>query len=171
MSDITIRPITETDLEAYREMRLEALRLYPQAFGSDYQESAERGMDTWVSRIRMTTEGKQRMLVAEHEGELIGMIVVAPFEGVKMKHAAGLYSVYVRPGWHGRGVSDRLMEEGIRWASEQGIRLLKLGVATNNVPAIRCYQRAGFVVYGIDPEVIQVDGRLIDEFLMVRRIS
>jgi RimJ/RimL family protein N-acetyltransferase len=48
--------------------------------------------------------------------------------------------------------------------------VVKLGVITTNTPAIRCYARCGFTVYGIDPKVIYYDGVFYDELLMARPI-
>ena len=43
-----------------------------------------------------------------------------------------------------------------------------LGVAADNLPALRLYRQAGFELYGTDPRFMKVDGRYIDEHLMVR---
>src|SRR5689334_2437393 len=39
---ITIRALTSADVEAYRAIRLEALRLEPEAYASSYQEESSR---------------------------------------------------------------------------------------------------------------------------------
>ena len=55
-------------------------------------------------------------------------------------------------------------------ARQLGLRQAKLAVATGNTPAIRCYIRHGFTVYGVDPEAIGYGGQFYDELLMVRRL-
>ena len=40
----------------------------------------------------------------------------------------------------------------------------------SNAPAIRCYQRCGFIVYGLSPEEIRVGEAYHDELLMFRRV-
>ena len=42
------------------------------------------------------------------------------------------------------------------------------GVAVGNTPAIRLYQKAGFEIYGTEPRALFVNGRYIDEHMMVR---
>jgi RimJ/RimL family protein N-acetyltransferase len=44
-------------------------------------------------------------------------------------------------------------------------------VVTTNAPAIRCYARHGFTVYGVEPEVIFANGVYYDELLMLRRLA
>ena len=56
------------------------------------------------------------------------------------------------------------------YARELGLRLVRLGVVTTNASAIRLYQRCGFTVYGVEPEVLYVNGIYYDELLMARRI-
>jgi RimJ/RimL family protein N-acetyltransferase len=48
------------------------------------------------------------------------------------------------------------------------VKQLHLGVASHNEPALRLYQKAGFVIYGTDPRFQFVNGRYVDEHLMVR---
>jgi L-amino acid N-acyltransferase YncA len=79
-----------------------------------------------------------------------------------------VWGVYVRAAWRGRRVADRLIEACIEWARPHGVRVAKLAVITSNAAAIRCYLRCGFSVYGVEPQVIHVDGVYHDELLMVR---
>src|SRR3712207_8126544 len=44
----------------------------------------------------------------------------------------------------------------ISWCAAAEVRLVRLAVATGNVPAIRCYLRCGFQVCGVQPEAIRL---------------
>ena len=52
-----------------------------------------------------------------------------------------------------------------------GVRILRLSVTTSNVWAIRCYERCGFIAYGIQPEVIRVGPQYHDELMMWPRTT
>jgi RimJ/RimL family protein N-acetyltransferase len=39
------------------------------------------------------------------------------------------------------------------------------------VAAIRCYNRCGFTVYGVEPQAIRHDGVMYDELLMARQAA
>jgi ribosomal protein S18 acetylase RimI-like enzyme len=168
---VRIRPTCEQDALAYREMRLEALRLHPEVFGADLAENLTRPPERWQTVVRDGAGSEKSILfVAEADGELVGMIGIRRFDGVKMEHSAMIWGVYVRPEWRGVGIIDALLAACIGWAAAHTVRLVKLSVVTTNVPAIRSYARAGFSIYGLEPDVIVVDSTYYDELLMVRRL-
>jgi RimJ/RimL family protein N-acetyltransferase len=99
------------------------------------------------------------------------MAGIARDEAVKMRHNAMIWGMYVRPAWRGARLAGALIDACLAWAGRQRLRVVKLAVVTTNAPAIRCYLRCGFSVYGVDAEVIHHNGVYYDELLMARRIS
>ncbi len=169
---VTIRPISPEEVAGFRELRLEALRAHPEAFGSDYTENLAFPQEFWVERVRLGSEARTGMIyVAAVEGTLIGMSGIRRSDGVKMRHGGMIWGVYVRQAWRGMQVSAALIEACIGWAEGQALRSVKLSVVVTNAAAIRTYTRHGFTVYGVEPEVILSDGVYYDELLMVRRID
>lgn len=57
---------------------------------------------------------------------------------------ARLYSLVVHPQHHGRGIARALLETVERAAATRGCHRLSLEVRTDNAPALRLYQKAGF---------------------------
>ncbi|HSJ54541.1 MAG TPA: GNAT family N-acetyltransferase [Anaerolineae bacterium] len=168
---VVIRAGMEEDAPAYRALRLEALRDHPDAFSSDYETFLVKPMSYWVERLRFDRpDNAVMMFFAAEDGELIGMCGVAYERARKTRHSAYLVSMYVRPDWRGLGIADGLITACVNWAQAHGITILKLGVAATNVPAIRCYARYGFHVYGIDPQAIYHENVFYDELLMTRTI-
>ena len=169
---VSIRPTREEDAAAFRELRLEALRGHPEAFGADYAEALARPIEFWQERVR-SGAGNDRGVtyVAEAGGALVAMTGLFRGDGPKMRHSATIWGVYVAPDWRGLGIADALIEACIGRAGQLGLRLVKLNVVTTNAAAIRCYVRCGFRVFGVEPEVIFCDGTYYDELLMVRRIE
>jgi RimJ/RimL family protein N-acetyltransferase len=164
----TIRTTHENDMRAYRELRLEALKNYPTAFGMDYETSAAQPESYWLERIRASDD--RVAFVAEAGGQFVGTAGIFRESNIKERHASHIWGVYVRPAWRGAGIADALIETCISWAQARELRLVKLAVTTTNTAAIRCYLRHGFSVYGVEPEAIQWDGVYYDELLMVRRL-
>ena len=168
---VTIRPGTEEDAPAYRDLRLEALHNHPEAFSSDYETSLAKPMSYWTERLRFDKPGDGAMLYfAVHGEQLIGMCGITHTDSPKLKHSAYIVSMYVRPDWRGLRIAEELINTCLDWGRAQGIKIVKLGVTTTNSPAILCYVRCAFHVYGIEPHALCLDGVSYDELLMVRAI-
>jgi RimJ/RimL family protein N-acetyltransferase len=168
---VTIRPGTEEDAPAYRELRLEALRNHPEAFSSDYETALAKPMSFWTQRLRFNDpDNGATLYFAAHDGLLIGMCGITHTDAPKQKHSAYIVSMYVRPEWRGLRIAEELITTCLDWGRAQGIKIVKLGVTTTNTPAIRCYERCGFQVYGTEPQAIYHDGAFYDELLMARMV-
>jgi ribosomal protein S18 acetylase RimI-like enzyme len=167
-----IRPVRLDDAEAYRALRLKALREHPEAFGADYALNRARPIEYWVGMMAQAqTDNTRATFVAEHEGKLAGMMVIVRGDSPKTAHNANIYSVYVDPSARGHGLGDGLMRACLEWAERQAVRLLKLSVVASNASALKLYLRHGFVVYGVEPEALLVEGRYHDELLLVLRLQ
>jgi RimJ/RimL family protein N-acetyltransferase len=164
---VIIRPGREEDAADYRELRLEALRSHPEAFSADYRTSEAHPPVFWQERLRSTGVEKE-MVFAEHDDVLVGMCGIFRGESAKTRHSATLVSVYVCPVWRGQGIAEGMIGACLDWARAHDVTVVKLGVASDNAPAIRCYSRCGFREYGVEPQAIQVDGVMHEELLMFR---
>jgi RimJ/RimL family protein N-acetyltransferase len=151
------------DAEAYREIRLEALASAPAAFGGSYASTAARTMADWIEMIEKST----LFAAIAADGTWAGTAGFFRHEGEKTQHRGTLFGMYVRPTFRGTGCSSALIETVLDHARSQVIQV-HLSVAADNDAAIKAYQRAGFTTYGTDPRGLHVDGRYIDEHLMVR---
>ena len=140
---MTIRRLTIEDVDAYRQVRLAALREAPGAFGSTYEgESALTAAD-WV--LRLANE-KRAVFVAEDDGEVVGLAAGAPDEDDP--GAGFLLSMWVDPRARGRGHGDALVQTVVRWLEATGLELVRLHVTEGNDPAAELYRRNGFVPSG-----------------------
>ena len=167
--NVVIRQGQESDAQAYRELRLEALRNHPEAFSADYAINEQRPMTFWTERMRSL--GDENMtFFAVHENGLIGTCGIFRGDSPKTRHSAFIVGVYVKSEWRGLRIADELISTCIEWAREHEIKILKLGVAASNTPAIRCYTRCGFTVYGVEPQAIYTNGTMYDELLMTRTL-
>jgi RimJ/RimL family protein N-acetyltransferase len=168
--DIRIQPITDDLLEACWQVRLRALRDHPDAFGQPYEEVADYDSDAvrhlyetfWVHR-------NNRVFGAfTTDDTLVGMIGVAGVYSLKMEHCAKIWGVYVAPEFRGMGISDQLLAAAIDYGrGMEGVLQLHLGVISTNAPAVRSYERAGFVRYGRIPRAYILNGVPKDSDLMV----
>jgi len=168
--EVILRPSRAEDWQAYRELRLEALRDHPTAFGADYNENLLHPDEFWQKRVSPDSE-QQAFFFAEQARGLIGMTGIFRKSGRKSKHAATVWGVYVRPEWRGLHLAEKLIEACLEWGRRNEIVIASLGVAVDNKPAIRCYERSGFTRTGALPKAIQYEGVYVDEYLMFRSLE
>ncbi len=168
---ISIRPAVPADAASLLELRLEALTNYPAAFAADYAITAAQSSEFWVERITdNAVDDKGVICVATAEDQLIGMTGLLRGHWPKIRHSGTIWGVYVKPEWRGLHVAEALLDECIAWAKAQGVGMVKLAAITTNTPAIRCYARCGFTVYGIEPKAVCYDGVYYDELLLAKSV-
>lgn len=167
----TIRLVSPTDAATLRALRIEALTNYPAAFAADPAKTAAESVEQWAERIRGYVHGDEATVyVAETPDGLAGMCGVGREHWPKTRHSAFIWGVYLRAELRGSGAAAELLTACENWAREKGITILKLGVSVNNIAAIRCYAKAGYTVYGVDPRALLLDGEYIDELMMSKVI-
>lgn len=104
--------------------------------------------------------------------DLAGAVVVHRSLKEKEAHRAGISGLYVRPEYRRRGMGTALLAAAVDFArSLPGVTHLHLGVSAISAPALRLYERAGFVTWGIEPEAFRVDGVFIATHHMVLRLG
>jgi len=158
-----IRRLTAADAVAYRQIRLDALRLHPEAFSAAYEDETTLNMEQVVERLTTTVT----MFGAFAEtGGLVGMVGLRLNRGAKVRHKADLISMFVDAAHRGSGVSRRLVEAVIAGAREAGAVELQLFVTAGNAPAQRMYRDMGFTVFGVERRALKVGGRFYDQELM-----
>ena len=159
----SIRQLGVNDVAAYRAIRHEALLNHPEAFLSSAEAFAEKS----DAEIRQTLEALTVFGAVLPDGSIGGMNAFLQNEGQKERHRGWMLQVYVRPEHRGSGMSKALCEHLIEHAREKVIQI-HLGVWAENEPAIRLYKKLGFKTYGTEPRYLYVNGRYLDEHLMVR---
>jgi len=159
----TIRILTPDDAVAFRRVRLDALRLHPEAFLSAYEDEVQLSLEQFTERL--TTPGVTRFGGFAGE-ELVGLVGLNCRTGAKERHKAHLFSMYVDAAHRSSGLSSQLVTSVIDAARAAHASVLQLSVTVGNAPAQRLYRRKGFVPYGIEQRALRIAGRFYDEELM-----
>lgn len=157
-----IRRLTPDDAADYRAIRLEALRSHPEAYASSPESFAQKSEADHRELL-----GQMAFFGVFAEDTLAGIVAFGQTQGERDHHRGWLYQVYVQPRLRGTGAALALIEAAAEHARQSVIQL-HLMVGAHNLPAIRLYQKAGFTTYGTDPRCLLVNGRYIDEHMMVR---
>ncbi|MBB4193318.1 GNAT superfamily N-acetyltransferase [Rhizobium aethiopicum] len=161
---VTIRLIGADEVEAFRRIRLEALRVDPSSFASRYEDWEILSLQEWRDRLN------EPVFIAFQEDEPVGIMGLFRQRSSKMAHRATIVMVYVCAKLRGTGVAVKLLEAISNHARNIGIRQLELFVSAENSAAMRFYQRQGFAEIGRIPGGVLEDGREIDDVMMARRL-
>ncbi|WP_053213377.1 GNAT family N-acetyltransferase [Pseudomonas sp. Q12-87] len=161
---MNIRRLRAVDAQAYRQLMLQAYALHPQAFTSSTRERAALPINWWESRL---TSRLDVLLGAFVEEELVGIVGLALEPREKARHKALLFGMYVTEAHCHRGLGYQLVQAAIDEARRHAfLRLVQLTVTAGNDPAVKLYQRCGFVLYGLEPQAICVGDEYFDKIHM-----
>lgn len=157
---LTVRQLGVSDVEALREIRLEGLRLNPEAFGSTFEDEESAPLEKYLGWL-----ANSQVFGALDDSQIVGIAAFGAFTGRKDAHKGWLRAMYVRPAYRRSGAS-RLLVQAVIDAARPLVELLQLSVVSENLPAIRLYQSFGFVQYGLEKHALKQNGRYFDEIHM-----
>jgi len=158
----SIRRLEPWDVALYRELRLEALRLHPYAYGSTFEIEAAEPLDFFERRL-----GTSEILLGSIADEPMGIARFSIPTFITERHKGMLTGMYVRAAARGAGLASALVEAVVDRARGRVI-LIELSVVTTNEAARRLYEHHGFEIYGIDPCALRHGDRYLDEYQMTR---
>jgi RimJ/RimL family protein N-acetyltransferase len=162
---IVIRPLRADEPALYREIRLEALRLHPDAFGASFEDEATRPLAFFEQRLTANA------IFGGFSGEpLLATAGFMPEAGVKRMHKGHLRGMYVRRAARGSGLARRLAEAVLEYAKDR-VELIQLSVVSSNTSARRLYASLGFEPFGIERRSLKVEGRYLDEVHMMKMLT
>jgi ribosomal protein S18 acetylase RimI-like enzyme len=169
---MTVVRLGSVDVPDFWQLRLRGFREEPTAFGSSYEEAAVRPLAE-VTRDFPASGDDSFVLGARAPDGLAGLAGIVGLrreERRKRRHRAELWGMYVRCEARGQGVGRALLDELVRRARAmdpaQPLEQILLTVMAHNEPARALYRAVGFVVYGVAPRALRLDGKVYDEELM-----
>ena len=147
------RPIASRDWPAYREVRLNALKDSPQAFGATWEQEAVLPEEDWSARTLASESGQSgRGFFAITRDEVCGLVwCLLSDSDPRIAH---IYALWTAPSVRGQGAGRALLEQCIAWAKGKGVRNIRLSATKNESPAMLLYKSRGFYPVG-EPEFLR----------------
>jgi RimJ/RimL family protein N-acetyltransferase len=110
------------------------------------------------------------VFVAETEAGIVGRLSVSRDPHPASRHVADL-GLMVAASARRRGIGAALLKQAVAWAHGAGVRKLELHVFPHNEPAIRLYERFGFVREGYRREQYRRGSGYVDAILMAYEVD
>lgn len=89
-------------------------------------------------------------ITAKKDGDIIGFISYNDFN----KNAVLIVALGILPGFQGCGIGRTLVEQIEDYAKSKGKQQLLVVTSNDNLPALAFYQRHGFQLFEVEPNVI-----------------
>lgn len=162
------RRLNGSDADRFQALRLESFTREPRAFHYAPEDEAHVARDPVAARLE-----RDFVIGAfdASDSQLIGVGGLAGGDGVKPRHKALLYGMYVKAAARGSGAADDIMKRLIE-AARGGVEIVTLTVVSTNFRALRFYERWGFRAYGVEERSAKNgDGDYLDETLMALRLN
>ena len=144
----------------------ESINLTFGAEGPGISEEAEREYLT-----RVGASDNSLAIVAVVGDEIVAGLTFDGGHRPRLRHV-GEFGISVLQAYAGQGLGKALLEYMIAWAERGGVvRKINLKVRVDNLPAIRLYQRMGWVTEGRTTRDTLIDGKFNDCLLMGREVE
>ncbi|PWB84259.1 MAG: GNAT family N-acetyltransferase [Methylocystaceae bacterium] len=161
---LSARRLDATDAAAFQALRLEGFRLQEREFRFAPEDEAGFALTDIGARL-----ARDFVMGVFAGGRMIGVAGLTRFAGVKVRHKALLWGMYVRVEFRGSGAADMLMSAIVEHADGL-VETITLTVIAENRRAIRFYERWGFAIHGVEPVSVKLpNGDYLGEALMIRR--
>ena len=168
--DSSIRKLRPEDAIALVALRREALDNAPLAFSASTAD--DRGLSVEFVRSALGDADEQAVFGYFDGANLAGMVGIIRAAGVKRRHRALIWGMYVTPRARtkggGRMLLDAAIEQARAWPEIQQVHL---SVSDSAVAAQQLYETAGFKPWGREPRALQWEGRFVDEFHLVLELG
>ncbi len=107
------------------------------------------------------------LLVAIYKGQIIGNIDLTGSQRKALKHTA-VVGMGILKEWRNSGLGTALIHSAIDWTKHNSVlEKLILHVFSTNEAGIMIYKKAGFIVEGVQKNLIKIDDNCyVDSFLM-----
>lgn len=147
-ASFTVRRLRESDWEAFRELRLEALRTDSFAFGSTLDKESAYPAARWQDWCRRGARDRNEatFVAVDPTGHMVGMVGAFTRE-----NAPEVWGMWVRPDWRSRSVARQLVTALLDWIDQLASpNPAVLDVNPSQEGAVRLYTSFGFAFTGVE---------------------
>lgn len=164
-----IRELTTEDVEAYVVIRHAALVESPLSFSASVDDDFVSSPEAVRRELDRTPEST---IFGAFRPELVGTVGIFRGRHVKASHKAHVWGMYVAPTHRRQGVGSDLLEATLNHARKlRGVSCIYLSVSSAAPEALALYERAGFQIWGTEPDALSYNGHTVAEYHMALSLT
>ena len=166
-----IKKLQPSHSNAYRAIRLECLKNYPENFGSNYDDEVKT--EKLFFQPFIENPNPDVFVMGAFNGEkLVAICGFQRYDAEKTKHRARIMQVYVTPAYQRKNIATQIIKATIEEAlKSQGLEQIELGVITTNSSAETIYKNLGFKEYAIQKNYLKINNTYYDHKMMSLNIK
>ena len=146
---IELRKLKSEHSGLYRKIRLESLKLNPEAFEATYEK--EHKQDMLFFEKLVLSEDKRKFIIGAFKGDvLIGICGFVDDNRYELDQTGSIIQMYVKSEFSGQKIGEQLLlfaEQKALMLS--GISVVMLEVNKNNKRAIKVYKNCGYKEFNV----------------------
>ena len=159
-----IRQMKPSDASQVFALRRKSIMEAPMAFVASPEDDAASSVE--VVR-ELLGHAPDSVVFGAECGELVGMLGVFREKAAKAAHKVRFWGMYVVPEYRGNNIGSQLLRSALLHARRlEGVAIVNLTVAETANSARRLYERAGFAVWGLEPDAIRHGADTVAEYHM-----
>ena len=159
-----IRELATEDVEAYAVMRRAALVESPLSFSASV---ADDFVSSPEAVRRELDRAPESTIFGAFRPELVGAVGIFRDRRVKASHKAHVWGMYVVPTHRRQGIGSELLDATLNHARKlKGVSCIYLSVSSAAPEARVLYERAGFQIWGTEPDALSYNGQTVAEYHM-----
>jgi GNAT superfamily N-acetyltransferase len=163
-----VRRLAHDDATAYLRLRAGALEDTPLAFASGPDDDR---MSHHGAVLEYLERGDDSVIFGAFDDALLGAVGLYRDPHFKARHRAHLWGMYVAPEHRHGGLGASLLQAALQHAGTRpGLERVCLSVSEVAPQARRLYERAGFRVWGTEPDALRHGGTAAAEHHLSLRL-
>lgn len=140
--NIKIRQATLQDLPTLLHFEQEIIKAE-----RPFDVTIKEGPVSYYDLEQMVQDANARVVVAEADGKLVASgyaISKRARHYLDHERYAYLGFMYTDPEYRGLGINAQIVDELKQWSVKKGFKEIRLTVYSDNLPAIKAYEKVGF---------------------------
>ncbi len=138
------------------------------------QSTADTAEVTVASRLewfRQHDPEKRPLLVHEDNGKVVAWVSFQSFYGRPAYDHTVEISIYIAPGYRGKGLGQTLLQESLELTKRLNIKTVVGFIFSHNTPSLKLFKSFGFEEWGLLPDVAEMDGKAYSLSIIGKRVN
>lgn len=167
--EIIFRELNEADASAYQALRMKALQEEPQAFTRSYDDECVLSDNDF--EVHLTATDSRFTLGVFDGNNLVACVHFSRLPQSQRRHLGEITDLYVEPGYRSEDIGKDLISDCLVRAADMAyLAYIDATCSSDSTHALRLFERAGFEVWGVETNAIQVDGKSVTQLHMRKQV-